>query len=235
MEFFLRYDRVRHVMTEAVQSIDVHEPVTELLRLLADHAIRHLPVTDGEHLCGMVSSADLLKLEHFMPRSGQPGALLNERLRIDQMMRSPVTSIDPDAPIGDAVGLMSRHGIHALPVIGADQRLMGIVTTTDIMAGLLRRLRQLSGDADETPASAGVTSSVQSWSHAVNAAHAAIAAGRDPDGVAAATLSLHHRNALLEALRRDVTRYLKFAQDPQLHTRLLQDLDALDAETTAPP
>ena len=227
----MRYDRVRHVMTEAVQSINVHAPVTELLQRFAHHAIHHLPVVDGSTVCGMVSSADLLKLQHVLPKAVQPGAMLDQRLRINQMMRQPVTSIGPDEPISSAAALMSRHGIHGLPVVDAGNHLVGIVTTTDIMAGLLRRLRELSGDSDDAPVNTAAGPKAQGWSHAVNAAHAAVVAGKDPDGVAAATLYLHHRNALLEALRRDVTRYLKFGQDPQLQTRLLKELDQLEAET----
>ena len=216
-------------MTEAVQSVHVHEPVTELLRIFSEHSIHHLPVVDDRGVCGMLSSADLLKLEHFLPQVGPPGALLNNRFRIEQIMRRPVTSIGPDEPISDAVSLMSRHGIHGLPVVDGANRLVGIVTTTDIMAGLLQRLREVSGD----PADSGVGQTVEpktaGWTHAVNAAHAAVAAGKDPDGVAAATLHLYHRNALLEDLRKDITRYLKFGEDPQLQARLLRELDQLDA------
>jgi len=216
-------------MTEAVKFVHVHEPVTELLRLFSAHPIHHLPVVDERGVCGMLSSADLLKLEHFLPKAGHSGAVLNQRFKIEQIMRRPVTSIGPDEPISDAVSLMSRHAIHGLPVVDRANRLLGLVTTTDIMAGLLRRLRELSGDTASPDTRPTVGSGEPGWSNAINAARTAVAAGRDPDGIAAATLQLHHRNALLEALRRDVTRYLKFGEDSQLQARLLKELDQLDA------
>jgi CBS-domain-containing membrane protein len=56
-------ERVRHIMTEAVRSIGVHEPITEALRFFANYPLHHLPVVDGSELKGVVSSADMLELE----------------------------------------------------------------------------------------------------------------------------------------------------------------------------
>ena len=63
-------ERVRHIMTATVLSIGVHEPISEVSRLFATHTLHHLPVVDGLELKGMLSSADLLKLKHFVPNSG---------------------------------------------------------------------------------------------------------------------------------------------------------------------
>ena len=126
---------------------------------------------------------------------------------------------------------MSRHGIHALPVVNTANHLIGIVTTTDIMAGLLRRLREIDGG----DAHSRVETAATDPTRAVAAAHGAVASGTDRDGVAALALTLYHRNALLEALRKDVARYLSYGQDAQLHARLLQDLDMLEREAPRHP
>jgi predicted transcriptional regulator len=36
--------RIRHIMTQAVLSVSVSEPVTEVLRLFANYPVHHLPV-----------------------------------------------------------------------------------------------------------------------------------------------------------------------------------------------
>ncbi len=220
-------DRVRHVMTESVLSIRVETPVSELLRLMAEYPVHHLPVLDDGGVCGMLSSADMLKLEHFLPKSGPPSSLINERFHIRALMRQPVLSIGPDESIGAAAELMSAHGIHALRVVNGVNHLVGIVTTTDIMAGLLRRLREVSGNS---PAQSGVPPVAHDRTRTIAAAHDAIASGTDRDGVAGLALFLYQRNASLEALRNDVARYLKFGHDGQLEARLLKDLDRLDRE-----
>ncbi|MGB7740115.1 MAG: CBS domain-containing protein [Steroidobacteraceae bacterium] len=216
-------------MSEAVLSISVHEPVTEALRLFADYPLHHLPVVDESGLIGMLSSADMLKLEHFMPKSGSQAAaaLLNDRFRIDTMMRRPVISAKPDDTIADAAASMASNGIHALPVVNENNHLVGIVTTTDIVAALLHGSRLKPG-LEQHAASRQPTE--LEMRRAIAAAESATLNGTDADGIAALLLYLHERNALLEELRQDVTRYLRSGQDEQLHTRLLQEIDRLDRQ-----
>ena len=53
---------VRHVMSEMVITVHATEPVTEAARLMREHRIHHLVVSDGTKAVGIVSSFDLLKL-----------------------------------------------------------------------------------------------------------------------------------------------------------------------------
>jgi CBS domain-containing protein len=134
-------------MTTAVVSIDVHEPVTEAVRLFASYPMHHLPVVDDSVVKGMLSSADMLKLEYFLPRAGVKASavLLNQRFRIATLMRSPVVTADLDDTIGDAASRMVTHAIHALPVVNDSNRLLGIVTTSDIMQALLHGIGLVPG------------------------------------------------------------------------------------------
>lgn len=224
----MQQECIRRIMSEAVLSIGVHEPVTEALRLFADYPLHHLPVVDESGLIGMLSSADMLKLEHFMPKSASPAAaaLLNDRFRIDTMMRRPVISARPDDTIAAAAASMASNGIHALPVVNADNHLVGIVTTTDIVGALLHGIRLKPGP--EQAASRQPTE--LEMRRGIEAAESATLNGTDANGIAALMLYLHERNALLEELRQDVTRYLRGGQDEQLHMRLLREIDRLDRQ-----
>jgi len=52
---------VSEIMTSMVQSCEATTPVTELMQVMTDHRIRHVPVlTDGE-LTGIISIGDLVK------------------------------------------------------------------------------------------------------------------------------------------------------------------------------
>jgi CBS domain-containing protein len=52
---------VRDCMTPDVIRAQPTETVDALLARMTDRRIRHLPVLDGEHLCGLVSIGDLVK------------------------------------------------------------------------------------------------------------------------------------------------------------------------------
>ena len=219
-------ERVRHIMTEAVLSIDIHEPVSEAMRLFASYPVHHLPVVDESRIKGMLSSADILKLEYFLPKSGAPASavLLNERFRIGTLMRQPVITANLDDTIADAASRMVTHAIHALPVVNVSNELLGIVTTTDIMQALLHgigvKAASVQHEAKHKPTELEMR-------RATEAAETATLHGTDTDGVAAAMLYLKERNALLEALRRNVARYIREGQNERLHSSLVKDLDRL--------
>jgi len=52
-------------------------------------------------------------------------------------MTTPVMRARPETPIADLVLWMSDAGLHHLPVVGPDERLVGIVSQTDLLAELL--------------------------------------------------------------------------------------------------
>jgi len=219
-------ERVRHIMTATVLSIGVQEPITEVLHLFATHTLHHLPVVDGLELKGMLSSADLLKLKHFVPKSGSlaSATLLNDRFKIATMMSRPVVAAKLDDTIAEAAARMASHGVHALAVIDDNSHLVGIITTTDIMQALLHGMgRKRSSEPDEGTRKPNELE----MRRAVEAAVSATQAGTDTDGVAATMLRLRDRNVLLEDLRQDVARYLHAGQDERMHTRLVKDLDRL--------
>lgn len=222
----MQYERVRHIMTEPVVSIGVHAPVTEVLRLFAKQPLHHLPVVDGLELKGMLSSADVLKLDFFVAKSGTQAsaALSNDRFRIDTMMRRPVTTARLDDTIADAASRMATHGIHGLPVIDENGHLVGIVTTTDIMQALLHGIG-IKQSPEQHEAKRKPTE--LEMRRAIEAAESATLDGTDTNGVAASMLYLYERNSLLEALRQNVARYVHGGQDARLHSRLVKEIDQL--------
>jgi CBS domain-containing protein len=50
-----------------------------------------------------------------------------------EIMSSPVVSVGPDTPVRALVELMLRSRISGLPVVDADQRVIGIVTESDLL------------------------------------------------------------------------------------------------------
>lgn len=49
------------------------------------------------------------------------------------VMSTPVISVTEDASVADVARLLLRHGISAVPVLGADGRLLGIVSEGDLV------------------------------------------------------------------------------------------------------
>jgi len=55
-----------------------------------------------------------------------------------QIMSRPAITICPDAPLAEAARLMHREGVKRLPVVDAEERLVGIVSRADLLRVFLR-------------------------------------------------------------------------------------------------
>ena len=129
-------NRVRDVMTTQVTTVAPETLVAEAIQLFGECNIRHLLVTDQQgRLAGIFSDRDALRQ---MARGCDPLST-----RVAALMRQEPVSVTVDTLVQDAIELLSFHRIHCLPVIDADRRVLGIVTTTDLLATLYRVLNWL--------------------------------------------------------------------------------------------
>lgn len=215
-------ERVDRVMSAAL-SIDLEESVSAVLRMFAEYPIHHLPVLSGQKVVGMLSSADVMKLDAFLPKTGAASyEYLNQHISMATLMSKPVITIQPHQSLIDAAHSMASHGIHALPVVDAQDRLLGIVTTTDIMLATLQPVpeaRVVSGTAGGAPPS-DIRLTGAAFDQAIAAAKTAVGAGQDQQGIATALLYLQQRLVLLERLLQIADRYLNGGQDHSLQVAL---------------
>jgi acetoin utilization protein AcuB len=104
--------------------------------------IRRLLVVEADaRLVGIITWGDVVEVwpSRFGPLAPYEVRELMERVIVEEIMvRDPIT-IDPDATIAEAANVMFEHRIGALPVV-EDQRLIGILTDSDILQGLVRIL-----------------------------------------------------------------------------------------------
>ena len=109
----------------AVTTVAPGDPVTDVLRYIAEGNLGALPVVDAERLVGIVSERDVVRRLHE-----QGDALLNARVA-DVMTRDVVTCT-PDDGVGDLARIMTDRRVRHLPVL-VDGRLAGIVSIGDLV------------------------------------------------------------------------------------------------------
>ncbi len=121
-------------------TVDPSTSIANALRLTREHSIHHLVVTIGTKFLGVVSDRDLL--QHVSPFAGT----INERPRDAVTLQRPISGIatyhavttTPGATVAQAARLLLNQGISSLPVLDDDGMLVGIVTTRDLVRGLLK-------------------------------------------------------------------------------------------------
>lgn len=135
-------DRVKDWMTEEVVTIARDRPVVEAYSLMIAHDIRHLPVVEGGRLAGMLSSRDL---QRFAPGADASAPKLVESLadtKVSEIAKlGKVVTIDPGATLAAAAQALFVAKVGAVPVL-EEGRLVGILTTTDLLRALFARPRE---------------------------------------------------------------------------------------------
>lgn len=119
---------VEQVMTVSPTCISPDVDALELVRLFNAKGYRHLLVADRGRLEGVISDRDVLPCFGLTKHPDQD-ALRSICAR--QLMSTDLLTVEPDTPLEQAIVMMVDHGISCLPVL-ADQRLVGILTNTDI-------------------------------------------------------------------------------------------------------
>ena len=126
---------VKDWMTYDVVTVSPDTTVPEANKLMTEEEIRRLPVVDSKgRLVGIVTLGDL--------RGAQPSSAtslsiwemnyLLSRLTVKQIMRSDLITVTPEATIGEAATRMLANRVAGLPVVDEKDKLVGIITESDI-------------------------------------------------------------------------------------------------------
>jgi acetoin utilization protein AcuB len=133
---------VRELMSSKPITIDPKTPMLDAKQRMADARIRHLVVTDGGRVVGIVTDRDI-RLNLPSPATSLSVWEVNyllSRLTVGEVMSRSVIVIDSARPAAEAARIMVDHKIGALPVVD-DGTLTGIVTESDFVraaAGIRR-------------------------------------------------------------------------------------------------
>jgi len=117
---------VRDVMSKNVRVVRPDSSAREVVATMNKFDIGSVVVVQGERPVGIITERDILK------RIVEP-CLAPETLTARQIMTSPVITIDENASINEAAKLMAKKGIKRLLVTRNNDKLVGIITFTDIV------------------------------------------------------------------------------------------------------
>jgi CBS domain-containing membrane protein len=138
------------IMSRNVLTVRADTPLPQAWALLRRHQIKALPVIDGEQrVVGVVTQADFIKLAELDTPERFSAQALAARLRqivarvrnagperVEQIMATAVRSAPATRPIAELVPMFAASGHHHIPILDADQRLVGIITQADLIVAL---------------------------------------------------------------------------------------------------
>ncbi|MGW5263043.1 CBS domain-containing protein [Microbispora sp. NPDC004025] len=132
------------VMTRTLVTVEPEESPLMAWELMWRAGVHHLPVVDAcGRLVGVLAREDIAG-----NWSGGPAEQSRKQVHtLVRGVRCPRAA--PDAPLSEIAALMADAGCGAVPVLGPDDILRGLVTTTDVLMALAGRTpRPAAGLAD---------------------------------------------------------------------------------------
>lgn len=122
---------VAQVMSSELVTVSPDTLVEDAARTLQSRGIGSLLVLDGDdELVGILTTTDFVDIV----AESKPKA----QTTVGRYMTEDLITVDAGTPLSAAADTMVEHGLHHLPVVEAEDGLVGIVTTTDVADYLSR-------------------------------------------------------------------------------------------------
>ncbi len=116
---------VREVMTSPVIELGGESTANVAAEVMARYKISSILVRKDGRPVGIVTKRDLV--EKVVARDRRPS-----EVRLEEIMSSPLVTVDPSATLEDAVRLMSRLGISRL-IVSYKGNVQGIISLKDVL------------------------------------------------------------------------------------------------------
>lgn len=142
---------VEDVMTEEVVCLEEKDHLFKAMEVMQKGEFRHVPIVNKQRkMMGVISDRDVLLHLPYHSKPFDAGTdVFRSRLfdigpnepatqkSLHQIMTREVTCVLPSCDFYILVNILYEKNIGCLPVIDEDEKVVGIVTVTDVMRGLL--------------------------------------------------------------------------------------------------
>ena len=126
------------IMTTKVVSIAPDDSLDVGIALFNKHTYRHLPVIHQGSLVSMISRRDLSQATGWLTCAERKARGQGGPQTVRDIMRDRVVTLGPELKVDAAASMMIGKRVGAIPIL-EDSRLVGMVTSSDILAAIRKR------------------------------------------------------------------------------------------------
>jgi CBS domain-containing protein len=124
---------VSEIMTREIKTLGPNQSFAEVVPLLAGNHIHHIIVVVEGFLVGVLSDRDVYR---------QLASVSNwNTKKVGEVMITNALTIPPETRLSHAAALMLSRRVNCLPVVGEQGKLVGLITSSDII-GLYKSLQE---------------------------------------------------------------------------------------------
>jgi CBS domain-containing protein len=146
--------QAKEVLKREVVTISADDTLQTALELMADNRLTALPVLDHQGGCeGILSAADIVEAARDITDElhdlGRVDEVSYQWLRdslaehdlarhtVGEFMTRNVATVVPEATLPAVAHEMVQHRVHRLPVVDKKGKLLGIISTMDVLAAFV--------------------------------------------------------------------------------------------------
>ena len=170
-------------------TVDADESMQNAIYVLQEKNIKILPVIENGNIVGVITDRDLKKASPSDATTLDMHELLFliSKIKVRDLMKKPVYTVRSDHTVEEAAALLLEKKISGLPVVDENNRLVGIITRSDIfrvlisLSGLGKKGIQFAIRIKDMP---GIIKEVRELIHEYGGRTASILSSSDnaPDG-----------------------------------------------------
>jgi acetoin utilization protein AcuB/CBS domain-containing protein len=134
---------VRYWMRVPPITINLAAPLSDALALMREHDVRRLPVViDTGELRGMITQGDIRGADIMRVAGLDPLDIAQalRRVKVYEVMTHDPLAITPETGLRETAMLMIENKIGGLPVVDDQNRVIGIITESDLFETLVLQL-----------------------------------------------------------------------------------------------
>lgn len=121
-----KVSRVKDYMSSRVMTVSPEDTLGDIINLIRRTFHDCFPVIENGNIVGIVTSWDVIQKRRSR--------------KVKEVMTKEVVVTFPETNLTDVARVMFRRGISKLPVIDENRKLVGIVTTTDVIRSHIERV-----------------------------------------------------------------------------------------------
>lgn len=127
--------QVKDLMTKVVKVVTTEQSLLEIRELMLNNNLRRIPVVDGDgHLKGIVTDGDVSRAtpSDASTLDRYEANYILGKLKAKDLMTKAVITVKAEDGVETAAYLMYKFKIGALPVVDATNKVVGIISDTDV-------------------------------------------------------------------------------------------------------
>lgn len=127
--------KVNEIMTKNVMVCNKSNNLYQVMKFFAENRVHHIPVVDEDKVVGIISVKDIvskLYTKLYVDNKTKEQIKVSKITAEEIMTKDPIT-VNEETPILQVRELLSKAPFSCVPVLDSNNKLVGIVTTKDII------------------------------------------------------------------------------------------------------